>query len=130
MQKIIKDVFGDYSKNNAITNSEILDTNLFKKTNRLQMNIKAFSQISIDDIEDFENYLIKRFNIGRALINIEYDSLDINQSVEEDFPKIIQYITKNEPFSKAILSNSKPQLNNDEFTVKLSMKGTDFLCSR
>ena len=26
MQKIIKDVFGDYSKNNAITNSEILDS--------------------------------------------------------------------------------------------------------
>ena len=94
------------------------------------MNIKAFSQISIDDIEDFENYLIKRFNIGRALINIEYDSLDINQSIEKDFPKIIQYITKKEPFSKAILSNSKPELNKDEVTVKLSMKGTDFLCSR
>ena len=58
MQKIIKDVFGDYSKNNSITNSEILNTNLYKKTNRLQMDIKAFSQISIEDIEDFENYLI------------------------------------------------------------------------
>ena len=50
MQKIIKDVFGDYSKNNAITNSEILDTNLYKKTNRLQMNIKAFSQIILSSI--------------------------------------------------------------------------------
>ena len=130
MQKIIKDVFVDYKKDNSITNSEIIDTSLFKKTNRLQMNIHAFSQISIEDIEDFENYLIKRFNIGRALINIKYDSVDINQSIVDDYPKIIQYITKKEPFSKALLSNSKPEVNDDKVIVKLSVKGTDFLCSK
>ena len=130
MQKIIKDVFVDYRKDNSITNSEIIDTSLFKKTNRLQMNIHAFSQISIEDIEDFENYLIKRFNIGRALINIKYDSVEINQSIVDDYPKIIQYITKKEPFSKALLSNSKPEVNEDKVIVKLSVKGTDFLCSK
>ena len=130
MQKIIKDVFVDYQKNNSITNSEIIDTSLFKKTNRIQMNIMAFSQISIDEIEDFENYLIKRFNIGRALINIKYDSVDINQSIEEDFPKIIQYITKKEPFSKAILTNSKAEVSGNELVVRLSIKGTDFLCQK
>ena len=31
MQKIIKDVFVDYKKDNSITNSEIVDTSLFKK---------------------------------------------------------------------------------------------------
>ena len=60
MPKYVKDVFVDYTVDNNLINCEIENISLFKKTNKLQVNIKAQDQIKLKDIVSFENYAIKR----------------------------------------------------------------------
>ena len=132
MDKYIKDVFKDFEKveDYEIGKAQIENINLYKKTNRLQVKIKSSSQITIQELGMFENYLQNRFNVDRALINIDYDDLEIEKKVEENWNNIVSYITAKEPFSKAILTNSKISINDNKLEVRLKLKGSDFLCSK
>ena len=118
MQKLIKDVFGDYTCNSNLIDAEIEDVNLFKKSNK------------IDELESFENYLITRFNVNKASIDIDYKDVKIDFNINSDWDNIITYIGKKEPFSKAILSNSKVQIKDNKLDVNLYMKGASFLLSK
>ena len=59
MQKYIKEVFCDYVGDNPIIDAQLENINLYKKTNKLQINIATLKAIDITEIEDFEK-------IGRA----------------------------------------------------------------
>ena len=72
MQKYIKEVFCDYTNQNAIVDAQLENINLYKKTNKLQINIAASKAINIAEIEDFENYLVKRFQVSKAMIDVNY----------------------------------------------------------
>jgi len=130
MQKFIKDVFGDYNTNSILRDAEIENINLFKKTNRLQVNIISNKQIKLSEIEGFEDYLIDRFKVNKASLDIGYKNADIDFDIENDWNSIIKYIAKKEPFSKAILSGSKVSVNENKLDVNLKMKGASFLLSK
>jgi len=57
MQKYIKEVFNDYDVNSNLIEAKIEDINLYKKTNKLQVKIISSEQISLNEIENFENFL-------------------------------------------------------------------------
>lgn len=130
MQKYIKEVFNDYNQNNNLIEAEIENINLYKKTNKLQIKVVASKQISLQEIENFEDYLITRFKVNKASIDISYKELDIEQTIEEDWNSIIKYIAKKEPFSKAILTNSNIQVIGEKINVNLAMKGAAFLIAQ
>ena len=130
MQKYIKEVFNDYNQNNNLIEAEIENINLYKKTNKLQIKVVASKQISLQEIENFEDYLIARFKVNKASIDISYKELDIEQTIEEDWNSIIKYIAKKEPFSKAILTNSNIQVIGEKINVNLAMKGAAFLIAQ
>ena len=130
MPKYIKEVFNDYGINNNLIEAEIENINLYKKTNKLQVKIASSKVITLQDMESFENYLINAFKVSKASIDINYGDLEIEQNIPENWKNIIQYIGKKEPFSKAILTNSRPEIDGQELHVKLSMKGASFLVAQ
>lgn len=130
MDKYIKEVFKDFEINSNIVDAQIENINLYKKLNRLQVDIKSYKPIKIDEIGKFESYLQNRFNIEKALTNIKYENVEIEQNIEENWNNIISYVTAKEPFSKAILTNSTISIDEQSVDVNLKMKGSEFLCSK
>ena len=130
MPKYIKEVFNDYVENNNLIEAEIENINLYKKTNKLQIKVASSRQITLQDIESFESYLVNVFKVNKATIDINYGTLEIKQNIPENWNNIIKYIGKKEPFSKAILTNSKPEIVGQDLHVKLSMKGASFLVTQ
>lgn len=130
MQKYIKEVFNDYNENNNLINAVIENINLYKKTNKLQIKVASSSQINLQEIEGFENYLVKTFKVNKASIDVNYGDLQIEPKIENDWGNIIKYIGKKEPMSKAILTNSRIEVNDNYINVNLAMKGAAFLVSQ
>ena len=130
-KKYIKEVFNDYNQNNNLIEAEIENINLYKKTNKLQVKVASFKKITLQEIESFEDFLINSFKVSKASIDINYyENLEIEQNISENWTNIIKYIAKKEPFSKAILTNSKIEINDEKISVKLSMKGASFLLAQ
>ena len=130
MQKYIKEIFVDYQKDNPLLEAQIENINLYKKTNKLQVEVISSNQIHINDMEDFENYLTKRFKVNKALIDIHYTDVKIEPNIKEEWKNVISYVTRKEPFSKAILTGSMPEVSGKNVCVKLALKGADFLLAK
>lgn len=130
MQKYIKDVFGDYNEKNNLIDAVIENINLYKKTNKLQIKVASSNQINLQEMESFEEYLIKTFKVNKASIDINYGDLSIEPKLDSDWQNIIKYIGKKEPMSKAILTNSKIEVDDTKINVNLAMKGAAFLVSQ
>ncbi len=130
MPKYIKDVFSDYTVENNLIDCEIENINLYKKTNKLQISVISSKPIELADMESFENYAIRRFKVAKVAIDIGYRDVEIEQTIETKWNEIVNYIAKKEPFSKAVLSGSCIEINSNEITVKLAMKGASFLLSK
>ncbi len=127
MQKYIKEVFCDYTNQNAIVDAQLENINLYKKTNKLQINIAASKAINIAEIEDFENYLVKRFQVSKAMIDVNYGDTVIDGDLNKDWQNIINYVSKKEPTSRAMLAGSSLDIQDQEVTVNLALKGANFL---
>ena len=127
MAKYIKDVFGDYEVDNNLIECEIENINLYKKTNKLQISVISKKQIKIEDIESFEKYVMNRFKVARAIIDIKYNEATIEKNIETEWKNIIDYIAKKEPVSRAVLNGSNVEIDNKDIKVKLAIQGADFL---
>ena len=121
MPKYVRDVFADYVVENNLIDSEIENINLYKKTNKLQMNVISNQPIGLSDIESFEKYAIKRFGVVQARVDIKYQDVEIEQNVEKEWKSIVSYIAKKEPFSRAILNQSHVEIKGKELSVKFAM---------
>lgn len=129
-KKYIKEVFKDYNENNNLINAQIENINLYKQTNKVQIKVASEKQINLHEMESFEEYLIKTFKVNKVSMDINYQDLKINPNLDDDWPKIIKYIGKKEPMSKAILTNSKIEIDDEKVNVNLAMKGAAFLVSQ
>lgn len=130
MEKYIKEVFTDFTDVPNLLEAKLSNVNLYKKQNKLQVDIISNKAITIDEIGQFENYLQSRLNVDKALTNIKYEDVEIEQNIEENWKNIISYITSKEPLSRAMLSNSTIEKNGQNLNVNLKIKGADFLCSK
>ena len=107
MQKTVKEVFNDAKIDGKILDSEVIKADLFKKSNKLELYIKAPEKVTIKELDDLQTYLINRFQVARANIEIQYDeNTDVEETIENDWNDLILYMVKKEPLTKAILSGS------------------------
>ena len=128
MQKV-KDIFSDYqNKNEKINEADFIKADLYKKSNRLEVCLTSSEKIAIEEISHFEEYIINRFKVGNARIEIEYKDVQIEQTIEKDWKALVAYMCKKEPMSKAMLCNSTVSTSDSTICVTLKMKGKDFLC--
>ena len=131
-EKTIKEIFQDYNSNSFELNvAKIKNINLYKKTNKLELELTAPELIPIKVIYDFEKYLEKRFNIAQAYIKIDSEKeTDNKDHLEEEWPDIIMYMAAKAPLTKALLRNSSMELTDKECIVHLHMKGKEVLDAR
>ena len=54
--KIIKTVFSDFDNNLEIANFKLKNASLYKKVNKLVLNIVADKEINLEELFKFENY--------------------------------------------------------------------------
>lgn len=130
MEKYIKEVFSDFTDCDNLLDARLENVNLYKKQDKLQVDIISNKPITIGEIGKFENYLQSRMNIARAFTNIKYEDVEIEQNIEENWSNIISYITSKEPLSRAMLTNSTIEKKGQNLNVNLKIKGAEFLCSK
>ncbi len=53
-----------------------------------------------------KDYIIDRFKVGSARIEIKYEDIDIEPTIEKRLEKLVGYMSKKEPMTRAILTNS------------------------
>lgn len=130
MDKYIKEVFTDFTEVPNLLEARLSNVNLYKKQNKLQVDIISNKPITINELGKFETYLQNRMNVGKALTNIKYEDVEIEQNIEENWGNIISYITSKEPLSRAMLTNSTIERTEQNLDVNLKIKGAEFLCSK
>ena len=122
--KKIKDVFPDFNTDIELLNAQIKDVNLYKKTNKLLLDLISEERINFKNILLLENYLKNRFNVKDVEVKIK-SNIDFN--IKQEWNNILNYINLKYPLTKAILINSVPEINEKKITVNLAVKGKDFL---
>ena len=128
--KTIKEIFKDHNSSSfALNAAKIKSINLFKKTNKLEIDITADEFIKIADLYTFERYLEKRFNIKEVIIKIEYEN-EIEINLKEEWNDIVKYMSFKHPLAKAILKNSTVEIENNNIIVNLAFKGKEVLQAR
>ena len=130
MQKV-KDIFSDYSnRQDNICEADFLKANLYKKSNRLEVCLTSSNKISIGEVSNFEDYIVDRFKVGSARIEIQYQDIDVEPTIENDWQNLVTYMSRKEPMTRAILRNSTVNIEGSTVCVDLKIKGADFLCSK
>ena len=124
--KRIKNVFSDYSSNSfSFADAEILNVNLYRKTNRLEMFLKTNDYVNISEISNFEKYAVKRFNVAGVEIKINSD-VEAKPPIQEDWTNIITYFGNKNPLARAFLKNSQVDFDNS-INIHIKVKGKDML---
>jgi len=130
MNKILKDVFQDFKGANKILNCEIQEMNLYKKVNKLVCLFISNEPIEIEDFARFEAYIKQKFRIENIETKVKYNC-ELNYNIVENWTKLVQYMAFTYPLTKAILSKSKVNLENDTLKVDIYVKsGADILTTR
>ena len=131
--KEVKVVFGDYSAESfALANAKISNVNMYKKTNKLELFLQPNELVPISEIEKFESYAKKRFNLDEVSLKFDYnknmlakdgsisiknesnqisddgvkEKIDykfLNKKIEDDWKEILMYTSKKVPVIKAFL---------------------------
>ena len=133
MKNIVKDVFKDYNGKENILNSEITNINLYKKSKKLEINLKTNKPLTLQEIEEFENYLKTRFQIQKVELNVEMGEKWVRplfpQNLENDWTNIVKYLSRKFPLIRAILDTSTVEVKDKKIIVALKNKNAEFLHS-
>ena len=124
--KEIKDIFPDFQTEEALLQSKIKNVNLYKRENKIVLELLSERKINLKHIYLLENYLKKRFNVQIVEVKIESN---IQHSMQEIWGSVIEYLSLKYPLTKAILLHSNLREDKNRMFVNLAVKGKDFLSS-
>ena len=69
--KKVKEVFKDLDTRSNILECEITNVSLFKKSNKIVIDLKSKNKIQFGEKMEFEYYLKSKFKVQEAQINIQ-----------------------------------------------------------
>ena len=124
--KKLKEVFKDFNINSYILNSKIQSINLYKKQNRLEIELEIDNKVKIKDIGAFEKYLIKRFMLDEVIIKIKYEE-NVENNFLDEWNDILDYLSYKHPLTKALLKNSQIQIVENKININLQYTGSEIL---
>ena len=129
--KKVSEVFSDYKQESNITNATIQQMNLIKKVNVLEMKISSDEYIELKDLWFFEQFLRERFQFANVDIKIQYSEDVKMNSIEKEWKNLIAYMVHKYPLMKPmILLKSTIEIEQNNITVNMKIKGADFLRGR
>lgn len=126
--KKVGEIFSDYNTNSNIKYAEVIGLNVVKKTNTLQVVLYFDEYIEIKEIWYFEKFLRERFQFQNVDIKIDYHEKVEKKSIKNEWKNIIAYMAHKYPLTKPmLLLKSDLEVENQEITIKMHIKGADFL---
>ena len=129
-KKTIREIFSDYSNETNLLNSIIKNINIYKKTNKIILEIYTEEVIKLKELVDFEKYLKNRFAIEFVDTIIEYKEGIELPDIQSDWKIIAAYMANRHPITRPILSGSIAEVDEGKLNVILSYKGADLMNSR
>lgn len=128
--KTVKEIFSDFKEESSISKAKIERVNLFKKDNKLEIDLKCCEYIKIKELLDFENYLKSRFKVDSVEINTLYNEEVKIPTIESSWKNIVEYMSCKHPLTKVLLQNSEVKVQDNIVTVSIFVNGVDFLNAR
>lgn len=128
--KTVEEIFNDYNIESNIKKSNIKKINLFKKSNKLEIDLFSYIYITPNELLEFDNYLKKRFTIENIEINMKYDDKVCIPNILKQWKDIVKYMTHKYPLTEFLLNNSNVEETDNLIVVILSVKGVEFLYAR
>ena len=128
--KTVEEIFGDYQVETNIKKASIVKINLFKKSNKLEMDLLSSVYLFPSELLEFEKYLKERFVIENIEIRMQYEEETVIPSMEQQWKQIVKYMAHKYPFTEFLLHNSHVHIEDTKVKVSLAVKGADFLTAR
>ena len=129
IEKLVKEIFSDFTDSQTILESKINTINLYKKTNKLVIIITTNQLITVRDYAYFEKYLKNRFKLEQVLIKILYNK-EIDLDIKEVWLDTEKYLSYKYPLTKAILKDSIVEQEANKLIIKLAYRGAELLYGR
>ena len=70
----IRDVLKDFKVDGHILDCNIDNVNLYKKSQKIEMELSSDNKITLEEIYRLEEFLKKKFQIGTVNMKIKYNS--------------------------------------------------------
>jgi len=130
-KKVLRNVFKDFSayEKKYIQDTNIVGMSLYKKSNKLKLELEANEFIPLKEVLELEAYIQKTFSIKEVGIKINYDA-NKEFDILEYWEQIEQYVVTKHITAKAILRDSNPNIKDGWLNVNLKVKGADILIKR
>ena len=128
--KTIEEVFKDYETVGEIQKAKILKVNIYKKTNKLVIQLFSTQYIPIKELLAFEKYLMARFLIENVIIQMQYAQEVEIPNIQSEWKNIMAYMAHKYPLTRVLLQKSKIEIEENNLSVILPVKGADFLQAR
>lgn len=128
-EKMLKEIFKDFEINSNIINTKIKSINLYKKANKLEVNILSDKPVKVKDVGAFEKYLVKRFMLKEAVIHVSYIEAIENNFLNQ-WDDILDYLSYKHPLTKALLKESSLDFDGNNLNISLKLSGSDILYGR
>ncbi len=126
--KIVGEIFSDYSTESIIKNAEVKALNVSKKENSLGIILHSQEYLEVKDIWFLEKFLRDRFKFSKVNIKIDYEKSTKINSVDKEWENIICYIAHRYPLAKnMLLKKSDIEVEGDTIRVNMHIPGVDFL---
>ena len=126
--KKVGEIFSDYNTNSNIKYAEVIGLNVVKKINTLEVILYFDEYKEIKEIWYLEKFLRERFQFQNVDIKIKYHDKVEKKSIKNEWKNIIAYMAHKYPLTKPmLLLKSDLEVENQEITIKMHIKGADFL---
>ena len=113
--KKVKDVFKDYEANGNIQECEIVNVSIFKKSNKLVIDLKSSNKIQIGEKLAFEFYLKSKFRVQDVEINVDVHETKTHKQTKNSTENGEE---KQEEYTPVIIGNKKAKITDKVVKVK------------
>ena len=129
--KKVGEIFSDYKSKSNIQYANIIELNVIKKTNTLEVKLAFDEYIEIKEIWYFEKFLKERFQFEKINIKIQYHESVKPKPIQEEWKNIIAYMAHKHPLTRPmLLLKSDIEIKENTILVKMHIRGADFLRAR
>ena len=115
--KRVSEIFGDFSAESNIINAFVENVTLRKKTKTLVLDIRSDNYLDIKEIEDFNDFLKKRFGLNDSKIVIKYTKEVEKKPIEEEIKNIMLLLSVKHPFLRGAIKNTEYEVSNNTINI-------------
>lgn len=116
--KRINEVFSDFNTGSNISTALVESAVLKKKSKTLELAISSDRYIEIQEIEELNNFIKRRFYLEHSKIAVNYTEEVKMKPIEDEIKNIISYVSNKHPFLRVAVNNCDYEISGNTITLK------------